>query len=467
MNNVIKLSKLEKKKNLILKDKNLYRSIIILAIPIFLSNLLKSIHSFVDMYFVAPLGEKAITAITVTNPVLAISQALAAGFMIAGVAIMSQAIGARQNAKARKIAGQLLNLCIMTGIAFTLILFIATPFIMSVIGTQGETFNLSVLYVRTRSLEMIPLFTYFAFHASRQASGDTLTPFLFNIVSVLINIALTWYFVAVLEMGVYGAALATVISSAIIMPFYIIMMAIDRKAEVYITLEDVKYDGVEAKRIMQLGFPAAFAQAFTSLGFLILNAIILSYGETTVSAFSIGNQINSLILMPAMGIGGVIATFIGQNIGAGNPSRAKESFKTAMILTVGIMIAGAAILMPLREVLGSIFLKNNPEALALSVEYMFFLLIGLPLMAIFQVFMGTYQGAGYTKFSLILAVARLWGMRIPMVLIFKDILLLESSCIWYAMTISNFGTTIIGIILFGYCKFEIDKSLLKEELTPA
>lgn len=442
------------KKDLILKEKNIYKSIVILAMPIFLSSLLKSLHSFIDMYFVAPLGENAITAITVTNPVIAISQALAAGFMIAGVAIMSQAIGAQDNEKARKIAGQLLTLCVLCAMAFNVILYLFTPQLMIWIGTENETLELSIQYVRMRSLEMIPLFTFFAFLASRQASGDTITPVIYNVVAIFINIILTWYFVSRLGMGVLGAALATVISSFAIMPFYLWMLFHDRRADIIISLKDTKFNFLESQKIFRLGFPAATAQALTSLGFLILNAIILSYGETTVAAFSIGNQINSFVLMPAMGVGGVIATFVGQNIGAKNPQRAKESIKSAMILSVGIGAVGGMLLLPFREVLGGIFLKESPVALALSVEYMFFLFTSLPLMAIFQVFMGTYQGAGYTKFSLILAIFRLWGMRIPLVLIFRDVLHLESSCIWYAMVISNFAAMIVGVILYGFCSFE-------------
>jgi putative MATE family efflux protein len=453
---------IENKKRLILENKNMYKSIIILALPIFLSNMLKSIHSFVDAFFVSPLGDYPFAAIIVTNPIISITQALAIGFMIAGGAIMSQSLGAKNVQKAKRTAGQLLTLCIICGIIFNIILYTMAPMVTKAIGAEGETLRLGIQYVRIRSFEMIPLFAFYAFLASRQASGDTITPVIFDVVAILTNILLTGYFVKVLGQGLAGAAIATVIANYIIMPVFLWMMFKDKKAEVTITLKEMKLTKVDTKQILSLGLPSALSQAFSSLGFLIINALILSYGAATVSGFGIGNSINNFVLMPAMGVGGSIATFVGQNIGAKNPKRAKESVKCAMILTLIIMIIGGAILLPIRRQVGMIFPGRSAESLEVGVEYMFFLFTSLPLMAIFQVFMGAYQGAGYTIFSLLLASFRLWGMRIPLVFMYRDGFNLDSTCIMYAMVISNFGAAILGLILYKFVKFD-KRIVLREE----
>lgn len=445
---------LDSKKNLILKDPNLYKSIIILALPIFLSNLLKSVHSFVDMYFVSPLGDDSIAAIVVTNPILSISQALAMGFMIAGAAIMSQALGAKNITKARKTSGQLLSLCLMCGVFFNVVLYLITPWVVKAIGAEGETLRLAIDYVRIRSFEMIPLFAFFAFLASRQASGDNVTPVIFDIFSIILNIVLTWYFVDVLKQGIRGAAIGTVIGVFSVMPIYMFMMFKDKKAEVVIEPKDLRFKLSEAKKIITLGIPSALSQAFQSLGFLIINSMILSYGTATVSGFGVGNTINNFVLMPALGVGGSIATFVGQNIGAENPQRAKQSVKTAMILSTIMMFVGGLILLPLRNYVGQIFLEPGTESWNVANQYMFFLFTSLPLMGILQVFMGAYQGAGYTRFSLILSTIRLWGLRIPLILLFRDIIKLDSVGIMYAMVISNYGADILGLILYKLVRFD-------------
>lgn len=441
---------LEKKKNYILKDKNIAKGMLILAIPIMFSNLLKSIHDFVDMIFVAPLGDSEIASITITASIIAISHALAMGMMIAGTALISQYLGAKKVGDARKVASQLLILSTGIGVVFNAILYFLTPTIMSWMGATGDTLAFSIEYVRIRSFEMVPLFVFFAFHASRQASGDTSSPVYLNTVSILLNILLTWYFVSVLKLGVAGAAYSTLIANAIIMPVALYMLFLDKKSEVIVTKESLKPNGRLMWTIFNLGWPSAVSQALTSLGFVIINAITLSYGDATVSAFGVANRINSLLLMPAMGIGGVLATFVGQNIGAENVKRAKKSVWAAMKLSVGVCGVGALILLPIRGLLVQLFLSG--EAYEISKTYLVFLLAGLPLMGVFQTFMGSYQGAGRTDLSLSLSMIRLWGLRLPMIYLFMAITPWGINGMWYAMVLSNVGAGILG--LFYYTKLD-------------
>ncbi|MGD9605238.1 MAG: MATE family efflux transporter [Bacilli bacterium] len=446
------------KQKLILESKNLYQSILILSIPIFLSNFMKAFNDFVDMYFVSNFIEdhvsEAIAAISVTGPVFSISQALAGGMMIAGAAMMAQFLGAKQKERANKVAGQLLRLCLLAGFLMNALLFLLAPAIMTWMGASGVEHELMVTYVRVRSFEMIPLFGFFAFQASRQASGDTVSPFVLNVFMILVNILMTWVFIYYLHLGVLGAAFGTVIGHTILVPVFIWMMFHGKGESVSITMADVTKDSAEIKKLFQLAWPVSISQALTSLGFLLVNAFIFSYGQNTVNAFSVGNRINSLVLMPSMGIGGITATFVGQNIGAGNEKRARASVKAAVICATTVSVIGGLAILPFRETLGAIFLSRLPEALDLSVEYMFFLMTNLAIMGIFQVFMGSYQGSGETKFSLIMSMLRLWAFRLPLILLFKDVLLLPPSSLWYAMVISNFASLYVGIILYSKCKFQ-------------
>lgn len=453
-----------KKKKLILENKNIYLSIIILAIPICLSNLLKSVHDIVDMYFVT--GDTAIAAISFPSSVIMLSQSLAIGFMVAGAALMSQALGAKNIEKAKRVAGQLLLVCIACGVVFNILLYLMIPTILQWLGSSPdeELYKLALQYVRIRSFEMIPLFAFYAFQASRQASGDTLTPVIYNVISIILNILLTAVFVQKFDMGVKGAALATLIANILIMPPAILMLFLDKKADICIDFKDIKLDKEELMLLVKLGIPSALSQAFSSLGFLFINGFIKrGYGEVVVAAFSVGNRINSLVLMPIMGIGGVVATFVGQNIGANNEERARKSVKCAMIMAIVTMTIGGAILLPLREFCAKFFLEEGSQSVDLCSQYLYFLLVGLPLMGIFQVFTGSFQGAGYTKYAMIMATIRLWLIRIPIVYLCVFILKIESSCIWYTMILSNFLSAIVGMILYKKMDFEKIGKLIKRE----
>ncbi|MDD4194747.1 MAG: MATE family efflux transporter, partial [Acholeplasmataceae bacterium] len=209
-----------------------------------------------------------------------------------------------------------------------------------------------------------------------------------------------------------------------------------------------------SSKIIKTAIPASLGQSFTAIGFAIMNGIIVSYGVQTVAAFSVGNRVSSLILHPVMAIGGVLSAYLGQNIGNQNIARARETFKKAMILSAGIMALGSLIFLFIREAAVSPFIKNDPVTLDLAVEYMFYLLIGLPLMGIFQTFVGTFNGTGNTKFTFIFTITRLWILRIPLVYFFKIFTDLGSSGIWYGMLISNILIIPVGIIMYKKVDFK-------------
>ena len=455
---------------LILHDKNLFKSIIILALPIMFSNVLKSVHDIVDMYFVANCDKPSdtvnamVSAITVTNPIIAIFQALAIGLMIAGTAIMSQYIGAGRYDKAKKTSSQLLILCIALGIIFNIVLFTVTDPILRLMNANDkpEVFYYAKQYIQIRSFEMTGLFMFYAYQATRQSLGDTVSPVILNVAAILINILLTA--VMVKNFYVAGAAYATVIGNMIIIPVCLILMFKTKQKEMVLGIKDLKPNGHYIKKLFVLGTPAALSQAFTSLGFLIINSLILSFDEYIISGIGIGNRINSILLFPAMAVGSVLATFVGQNIGARNVNRAKKCVSTAMIISLFITIVGSTMLMFFREQLANIFIDDDPQAIESCVKYLYFLLIGLPLMGTFQIFIGAFQGAGRTDFSLFLSSIRLWVLRIPVIILYLYVFDIKEASIWYAMVISNFGATVIGAILYAFVDFKPRLSSMKKKL---
>ena len=268
-------------------------------------------------------------------------------------------------------------------------------------------------------------------------------------------------------MGVGGAAYATLFANIAIMPFGIILL-FKSKSGITIRVQDLKYNAIIFKQLVTTAIPASMGQAITAIGFGVLNAFILSYGESTVAAFGVGNRISSIFLHPVMAIGGVMAAYIGQNIGNLNPKRAKKTFKIGLIMSILIMSVGSIVGLLVREPIAALFLDPldplEVDAFNLSVTYMFYLFIGLPLMAIFQSYIGVFNGTGKTIFTFLLGVLRLWAIRIPLLMIFGNFTDLGSSGIWYAMLISNFIIAILGIFFMRRVsykpKINIEPSLM-------
>lgn len=460
----------DKKTYLLLKSPNLYKAILLMALPIMFSNILKSVHDIVDMYFVGNLAidpmqvEAMVSAITVTNPIIQIFQALATGLMIAGTALMSQYLGANKEKEAKTVNAQLLIMCTIFGIVFNILLFFLTTPILKIMGaaSKPDVFMYAKEYVMIRSFEMTGLFIFFAYQATRQATGDTVTPVILNVVSILLNIVLTA--IMVRKYYLVGAAYATVIANLIIIPVCFILYFKTKATSIKLEFKDLKPNFKYMKQTFILGVPAAISQAFTSVGFLIINSIILSFEGYLITAIGVGNRINSILLFPTMAVGSVLATFVGQNIGASNVKRAKASVKASVVISLIISIVGGVSLMFLRKDLASIFIINNELALDACVDYLYFLLLGLPLMGIFQVLIGAFQGAARTDFSLILSSLRLWVLRIPVIMLYMKVFNVGEKSIFYAMIISNVGAVIIGTFMYTFIDFKPRFTKMKQKM---
>ena len=458
------------KSYLVLESPHLLRNILLLALPIMFSNILKSVHDIVDMYFVGHLDlevekvDAMVSAITVTNPIIAIFQALATGLMIAGAALMSQYLGGKHFTHARRVNAQLLIMCFGVGLIFNVILYFTTGPILQLMGALDKplVYEYSKEYVCIRSFEMTGLFIFFAYQANRQSLGDTVSPVILNVISIILNIILTG--ILVKRFYLKGAAYATVIANMIIIPICIVLYFKTKNEKIRLKWKDLIPNFKVIKQIFILGLPAALSQAFSSLGFLIINSIILDFEPYIITGIGVGNRINSILLFPVMAIGSILATFVGQNVGAENVERTRKSVWASLFLSLIITIIGALFLYLLRIPLVELFIPNRGLAFDSCLNYLYFLVVGLPLMGIFQVFIGAFQGAGRTGFSLILSSFRLWVLRIPVIIIYIYVFGLKEESVWYAMIISNFGASILGTILYQFVDFKPRIDKMKERV---
>ena len=444
----------DKKSYLILKEKNLYKAFLILALPVFFANLLKSVHDLVDTYFIGGMENSvdAQAGVSITWPLVNIFLSFSVGLSIAGVALISQLIGAKRENYAKKYAGLLVSISSLIGLVVTVLLYFTSPFIMRLLGATGGTYECAVTYLQIRAFEMPFLFAFTAYQAIRQAKGDTLTPVILSVIAVVINIILTGLFVKEFNMGVAGAAIATLIGQALIVPicFYKLFK---KKNDFKINFKDMKFNKEDVVKITKFATPSAISQALASLGFLVLQGFILSYGDETAAAFSLGNKISNLLLLPIMALGSILAAYVGQNIGARNKERARQSYKVSKILSLIISIVGVLILIPIRHyALG--LLTNDSTTLEIASEYVIWVLITQPLMGLFQNYLGVFNGSGNTSYSFIMATVRLWLLRLPMILIMKNVLDMGRNCIWITMNVSNLLILFLGMYLYKKVDYE-------------
>lgn len=449
----------EAKTQMILKDYPLWKGIVRLSIPVFLVNILKTLHDVVDGIFLGQIPDvngvsistSMQSAVALTWPVFFIFISFGMGLSVAGNSLIGQYVGKGDHKSASRYASNTIMMSVGLGILFTLLLYFLAPYVLGVMGASGTEFSYALTYLRIRSFELPFLFLSFGFQAVRQSTGDTITPVIISAISIIINIILTPILIFVFFMGIKGAALSTLIANVFMMPFILYFLT-KAKSGVKVRLKKNEFSKSIISDIFKIAIPASSGQAIQAVGFVILNSLIYTYGKEVSAAFFIGNRINSLIMFPVSAISSIVAIYIAQNVGARNIIRAKQSFKTGMTLAVGLMTIGALLIIPFRFILVGLF-NHDPSTIALSAEYTLYLHIGLPLMGIFQTFLSTFQGGGDTKFSLIMAVTRLWIFRLPMVLYAMNYTSLGPAGIWYSILLSNILIVFVGIFLYSKMRF--------------
>lgn len=435
---------LQKKRELILNGK-MSKVILILAGPIMLNNIIQSIYNLTDTYFVGQLGSTEMAAMTLVFPVIFFFMSIGMGINIAGTSLISQYIGDKKKDEATKVAGEILTISFLISIGLGIPGGIAAPYIIKLMGGSGQLLTIATQFLRTMLFGMPTLFLFLAFTAIKQGQGDTVTPMKYTAVSVGLNIILDPIFIFTLDFGVQGAAFATILSRGIFAAYAIYTLFFHRNG-IVIEKKDLILDR-NILKLIKIGIPSSIGQSMAAFGFMFLNGFIISFGQTTLAAFGIGNRINSLVLMPAMGIGNALATIVGQNLGANQIDRAKKAVKTSAGLSTLFLIIGGVIFFPLIPIVLKIF-SDDPLVINQGITYLRLITLSLPLMGFFQIFIGTFQGSGHTIYAMILMIGRLWALRLPMIMLFKYYTNWGSNSVWYAMVLSNGFTVLIGLAIY-------------------
>lgn len=456
---------MDNKTDLILNKNPIWKGLIVLAFPVFLVNILKTLHDIVDAIFlgkfpgeyidlngkVASVATAMQSAVSLTWPIFFVFISFGMGLSVAGNALVGQYIGKGDYVNAKRFANNTLFIALFLGLLFNILAFILAPYILSTVADNERVFNYAISYLRIRSFELPVLFLMFAFQAIRRATGDTVTPVIISAIALVLNIIFTPILVLVLGMGINGAAIATVTAQWLLAPVMVFYL-IKPKTGISVHFKINQLNKKIVNDIFRVGLPASLGQSIQAVGFVILNLLIFTYGESIQAAFFVGNRINSLVMFPVSAVSSIVAIYIAQNVGAGNVDRAKKAVRQGMAMGVVMMMVGIAVILPFRGVIVSLF-SDDATAIEPAKTYILYIGLGLPLMALFQTYLNAFQGSGETQYSFILAIVRLWFFRLPFVLVSMYVFKLGPVGIWYSMLLSNILAAILGAYLYSRVKF--------------
>lgn len=440
---------------------DIYRAIAVISIPIILNNFIQQLYSLADAFWLGKLGTAEFASTSFTWPVIYLFNSIGMGLSIAAISLVSQLLGRDDIRSAQKYTNTLINISLIFSIIFMLVGYFTADIIVAMMGASGKLYKFSVIYLKYSYFGIPFIFLYFIYSAIYSAQGKNSIPTLISTSCVILNMILNPFLIfdnipiiglRGLGMGVKGAAIATVLTQALMCFMGFVHLRINKdliKLDMN-SLFIIKWEREILKRIYGIAAPSVIGQMGTAVGFIILNSFIQSYGTDAVAAYGMVNRISGLLNIPPGGIGSAITSIIGQNIGNRNIERVKETFKKASFIVIIMSVIIAIISYIYRfEILQ--FFIDSPKDSPLMVKaesYMSYTLLTLLMLNMFFIYQGLFQGTGNSKYSMFVDLLRLWGIRIPLLFAFKYFTSLGVTGIWIAMSISNVLVSLIAHLIY-------------------
>ncbi|MDE7284423.1 MAG: MATE family efflux transporter [Lachnospiraceae bacterium] len=381
-------------------------------IPILGALILQAMYGAVDILVVGHFGTTAgISGVSTGSGIVNLITFTITGLTMGVTVVMGQYIGEKKPDKVGQVVGG--AICLFLAMSFIIaiaMLIFARPLAL-LMQAPEEALDLTVLYVRICGGGIFFIIAYNVISSIFRGIGDSNMPLVFVGIACVVNIVGDLLFIAVFKWNVAGAALATVMAQAVSVILSIIII---RKRELPFEMkkEYIRFNP-EIRRFVRVGIPIAFQEVMTQLSFLALCAFINRLGLDASSGYGIANKIVNFIMLVPGALMQSMASFVAQNVGAGQEVRARKSMVTGMLIggSIGIFIA---ILSFLRgDLLATVF-SNDEAVIACAADYLKGFAPEAVVTAILFSFIGYYNGHSKTLFVMLQGIAQTFIVRLPM-----------------------------------------------------
>ena len=387
------------------------------AIPLILGNLFQQLYNMVDAMIVGRrLGTLSLAGVGATSSV----QFLVMGFCIgicAGFGIpVAQKFGAKDYHEMRRYIYHAMLLTVGFAAVVTLLTTIFTHSILRFLKTPQDIYHEAYIYLFILFAGIPFTLLYNLLASILRAVGDSKTPFLFLILSSVINIVLDLFFIIVLKIGVAGAALATVIAQAI-SGICCLILIVKKYDILKITGDDRELDGKHFKMLIIMGVPMGLQFSITAIGSMVMQSANNSLGTVYVSGFTAAMKIKQLAMCPFDAIANAVATFAGQNLGASETDRIRKGVRQGVFLGVSYGIAIGAVLFFFGRPMSMLFVAAE-ETAVLDAAGIYLRRLGLFYwtLGFLNITRMTTQGLGYSGRAIFSGVSEMFARIIVSVL---------------------------------------------------
>lgn len=385
-----------------------FKLILWFSVPLLLGNIFQQFYSMVDTIIVGKiLGTQALAAVGTTGPLNFLVLGFASGITSGFAVLVAQRFGAGDNRGMKKAVAAAVELTV----GFTIVLTLAATFgakgLLHLINTPEDIFQAAYEYIVVIFGGMFTMMLYNILACFLRAIGDSKTPLYFLIISSVLNVILDLVFIVNFDMGVAGAAWATVVSQGVSGVLCFIYM-MKKYPMMHLEKEDFRADKWMYTRHLYIGLPMAFQFSITAVGTVILQGALNLFGSTAIAAYTAACKVEQLVTQPALSFGVTMANYSGQNLGADRIDRIKEGVTKCTILTLIFAVFAALVLLLFGEPLTKLFIDGSQqEVVDTSMIYLRICAMFFPFLNVIFVYRNMLQGVGKSFMPLMAGVFEL------------------------------------------------------------
>jgi putative MATE family efflux protein len=453
-----------------LLEGSLAKNIIKLGYPMALGALAQTLYDLADAFWLGKLGKAALSAPTISFPVLFLVISFALGFSVSGTSLVSQYTGAKKKEDADRAAGNVLFFLVLLSVLFAGLGVLLDRQLLELLKTPHDAFDLTRSYYRTVMLGMPLAFPVFVYQSTLNGYGDTISPLKISLFSASLNVILDPFLIfgwlGFPALGVQGAALATVFTRGIASAIALYLFFSGKKG-IHLKLRYLIPSARTGQLIFKIGIPSSLGFSGTSLGFIVLMGIVNQFGTVVIAVYGIGMRAVHLFMLPAMAISHAVTAIVGQNLGAGNIQRARGTVKKGMMLMCMIIIPAVILTAIFGKQVTRIFIPGAPLIYQIGQTMFYIMPFSVLFFGLSTVLQGAFQGSGNTVPVMVVQLSRIWFFRIPAVYFLSMVVLngpadIHASVgIWWGMVFSN--TAAFVLLLAWYMRGKWAEARIKKE----
>lgn len=436
----------------------MFSLILSMSIPAMFSMLIQALYNIVDSIFVAKLGEGALTAVSLAFPVQTLIIAVAVGTGVGINSLVSRRLGEKRQEEANSAATHGIILGLLSGVLFAILGVLFTRTFFEAFTDNAAIIDMGYQYTIVVTVLSFGSFVQINVEKCLQATGNMIYPMIFQLVGAITNIILDPIMIFGLfgfpKMGVFGAALATVIGQilAMLLSLYVILK---KSHLVHVTFKKFKFNFKIVKDIYAVGLPSMIMQSIGSVLVVGLNSILIAFSEAAVSVLGVYYKLQSFVFMPVFGLTQGVMPIMGYNYGAKNKERLLSALKIGIILAIIIMTLGMIVFMSIPDKLLMLF-NASDEMLELGTKALRTISLCFVPAALGIMFSTLFQALGQGRKSLYMSVLRQLVIILPSAYLLSKIGL---NYVWYAFPIAEVFSFGVSILFFSIIYRKTIKSL--------